>query len=67
MGERFFKYKQEIITLRETAERHLNSSMASIEAGLPEVTKEVAGGGRRDVLFEEIAEKQEWKCRTCMS
>jgi len=56
LGERFFKYKQEIITLRETAERHLNSSMASIGAGLPEVTKEVSGG-RRDVLFEEIADK----------
>lgn len=41
LGERFFAYKQEIVTLRETLERHFNSIMASIEKGLPEVEEEV--------------------------
>ena len=40
--------------------------MASIEAGLPEVKKETTTS-RRDVLFEEIAKKQDWICVTCKS
>ena len=66
MGEKFFKYKQEIITLREAAERHLNSAVADIEAGLPDVAVEKTTK-RRDVLFDEIAEKADWRCRTCMT
>ena len=36
-GEGFTKYKEEITTLRETLERHFNTAMVSIQAGLPEV------------------------------
>ena len=40
MGHQFFAYKQEIVTLRETLQRHFNSVMLSIERGLPEVAQE---------------------------
>ena len=39
--------------------------MASIEAGLPEVKKELKENKGVDVLFEKIVEKQDWVCRTC--
>ena len=66
MGEKFYKYKQEIITLREAAEKHLNSCISSIEAGLPEVAREKMNQQKRDIKFLEIAKnKNEWMCKTC--
>lgn len=37
IGNRFNAFKQEMISLRETLERHFNTIMLSIQNGLPEV------------------------------
>lgn len=37
LGERFFKYKQEVNTLRDAVERHFSKVINQIEAGLPDV------------------------------
>ena len=65
MGEKFFKYKQEIITLRASTEKFLNMTMNDIAQGLPSVTAE-ENTKKRDVLFDEIAEKSDWQCRICL-
>ena len=37
LGEQFFKYKQQVNTLRDTVERHFSKVINEIEAGLPSV------------------------------
>ena len=37
MGNEFLVYKQEIVTIRETLERHFNNIMLSIERDQPEI------------------------------
>ena len=40
LGEKFFKYKQEVNTMRDTVERHFSKVINEIEAGLPSVSFE---------------------------
>ena len=40
LGDRFFRYKQEVNSLRSTLESHFSKVINSIEAGLPEVQEE---------------------------
>ena len=56
-GERFTKYKEEITTLREALERHFNTAMGSISAGLPEVEQVVAEGDEADHPFQALLKK----------
>ena len=56
-GENFTKYKEEITTLRETLERHFNTAMNSIQAGLPEVQQIVAKNDTADYPFEMLLKK----------
>lgn len=37
LGESFFKYKQEVNTLRIAVDNHFNRVISQIEAGLPDV------------------------------
>ena len=56
-GEGFTKYKEEITTLRETLERHFNTAMVSIQAGLPEVEQVVKKNDTADYPFEALLKK----------
>ena len=40
LTDKFFTYKQNIVTLRETLNKHFNTCMTSIMKGLPEVEEE---------------------------
>ena len=62
LGERFFVFKQQIVTLRETLERHFNTIMLSIQNGLPEVQEEVKV--EVDFMFSDKP-GDEWTCRVC--
>ena len=66
MGTRFFKYKQDIITLQDAATRHLNALMADIEAGLPQVKAEQVTK-TTDVKFASIVKQSNanWTCTIC--
>lgn len=35
LGERFYKYKQDVNSMRDTVERHFSKVISQIEAGLP--------------------------------
>lgn len=37
MTDKFFAYKQQIVTIKETLNKHFNTCMTSIKNGLPEV------------------------------
>lgn len=41
MGERFFKYKSNIVSLRSAVENHFNNTMREISNGLPSVPDEI--------------------------
>ena len=62
IGNRFNAFKQEMISLRETLERHFNTIMLSIQNGLPEV--EESEVDQIDYMFK-LGENQPWTCRTC--
>ena len=62
IGNRFAAFKQEMINLRETLERHFNTIMLSIQNGLPEVEESEAD--QIDYMFK-LGENQPWTCRTC--
>ena len=59
LGERFFKYKQDVNTLRDAVERHFSKVINQIEAGLPDVEDEENMG---DI---DIVEGDTWTCPTC--
>ena len=52
-GKRFFKFKEEINSLRAITEKFLNSTMNDIAQGLPSVTAEKTTK-KRDILFDEV-------------
>ena len=60
IGEKFFKYKQDVNTLRDAVERHFSKVINQIEAGLPEVVND-------DKNMEDIdmIEAATWTCPTC--
>ena len=67
LGHAFFKYKQEMSTLRDTVERHINNLMSSIENGLPEVKVAINANDKTDYTFtgEGANGIQEWTCKVC--
>ena len=40
LGERFFKYKMEVNSMRDIVERHFSKVINEIEAGLPSIRDE---------------------------
>lgn len=60
LGDRFFRYKQDVNTLRSTLEGHFSRVINQIEAGLPEVKDE--GGVPEDDVFSNAPT---WTCPTC--
>jgi len=61
LGEKFFRYKQEVNNMRDTVERHFSKTINQIEAGLPEVADEESKAG--DVL--SLDDVETWTCPTC--
>jgi predicted restriction endonuclease len=62
LTDKFFAYKQNIVTLRETLNRHFNTCMTSIKNGLPEVEDEELDD------FEHAFDASmvgKWTCRVC--
>lgn len=60
LTEKFFVYKQNIVTLRETLQRHFNTCISSIKNGLPEVEEDEE---EEDLLAVENT--GQWTCRVC--
>ncbi len=63
LGERFFKYKQEVNSLKETLERHFGMVISEIEAGLPSV--EVEETTEDDEEDDTFSKATTWTCITC--
>ncbi len=40
IGERFIRYKQNVISLKDSVEKHFSRVINQIEAGLPEIEDE---------------------------
>lgn len=59
LGEKFFKFKQDLITLRATLENHFNKCLVSIQQGLPEVVDD--DDDDDEILFEMA----QWTCKIC--
>ncbi len=60
MTDKFFAYKQNIVTLRETLQRHFNTCMNSIKNGLPEVLED-----DDDLDTLDVQMNGRWTCRVC--
>ncbi len=63
LGERFFKYKQEVNSLKETLERHFGTVISEIEAGLPCV--EVEESKEDDDEDDTFSKATTWTCIIC--
>lgn len=62
LTEKFFAYKQQIVTLKNTLNKHFNTCMTSIKNGLPEVEEEVIDDV--DYCFDGSMVGK-WTCRVC--
>jgi hypothetical protein len=63
LGEMFFKYKQEVNTLRIAVDNHFNRVITQIEAGLPDVVDDKPRGEEdEDDIFGGA---KEWTCMVC--
>ena len=62
LTDKFFAYKQEIVTLRTALNNHFNQCMTSIKNGLPEVEEEVKD--EADYTFD-ASMVGKWTCRVC--
>ena len=60
LGEKFFKFKQNVNTLREAVETHFRRVIKDIERGLPAVQDEEVKENEYAILL-----KQDWTCPTC--
>ena len=63
LGEAFFKYKQDCITMKDTVEKHFTLVIREIEAGLPQVVEEEV----KDEDDEEdfFVKGSHWTCINC--
>jgi hypothetical protein len=62
VGERFFKYKQEVNGLKSVVETHFSKVINQIEAGLPEIMDD------HEIKTAEIDRYNKatiWTCPTC--
>lgn len=60
LGERFYRYKEEVNNLRSTLEGHFSKVINQIEAGLPEIRE--AENVQEDDVFNSAPT---WTCPTC--
>ena len=63
-GERFFKYKQEVNSLKDTLERHFGTVISEIEAGLPSVEVEESKN-EEDDEEDSFNKATTWTCIIC--
>lgn len=63
LTDKFFAYKQNIVTLRETLEKHFNTCMNNIRKGLPDVIEEAKDD--KDYTFDGT-NVGSWTCRVCI-
>ncbi len=64
LGERFFKYKQDVNSLKETLERHFSTVIGEIEAGLPSVQVEESKDCDDDEE-DTFNKAKTWTCIMC--
>jgi hypothetical protein len=62
LTDKFFAYKQTIVTLRETLNRHFNTCMTSIANGLPEVMEDEEDDEEHNFDATMVGK---WTCRVC--
>lgn len=62
LGDRFFKYKQDVNSLRDAVERHFSKVINQIEAGLPDVTDEEE---KTEDDVDKYNAATTWTCPTC--
>jgi len=60
LGERFFAFKREVISLKESVEEHFGKTIQDIEANLPDVPYD----GDKDHDLDSFA-KDQWFCASC--
>jgi hypothetical protein len=60
LGEQFFKYKQDVNSLKDTVEKHFSKVISQIEAGLPDVIDNDEND--HDIFIPTLAN---WLCPTC--
>ena len=63
LGEKFFKYKQELDNLQNVLEKNFNRTMQDIRNGLPDVVED-GEDDETDFNFGGTS-TGEWTCRTC--
>lgn len=63
IGQKFIRYKEQVTSLREVVERHFNTVMKEIMAGLPSIAEEEDAGA--DYVFDGSNTGTHWTCRTC--
>jgi hypothetical protein len=62
LGERFFKYKQDVNSMRSTVEQHFSHVINQIEAGLPDIVDDEECKDEDNDIFEGA---KTWTCLTC--
>ena len=63
IGERFVKYKQNLIGLKDAVEKHFSRTIIQIEAGLPDIQDEA--DFCRDLFSLKHTDDKTWTCPTC--
>jgi len=62
LGDRFFRYKQDVNNLRSTVETHFSKVINQIEAGLPDIQDE---DDKLDKEMDIFDKAPTWTCPTC--
>ena len=62
-GPKFIRYKENVNTLREVVERHLNTVMVEIMNGLPSIMN--IQEDEEDYVFDGTNVGTHWTCRVC--
>lgn len=60
LGDKFFTFKREVISIKESVEEHFGKTIQDIEANLPDVPYD----GDKDVDMDNFT-KDQWFCQSC--
>lgn len=63
MGERFFKYKQDVNDLKSVVETHFSKVINQIEAGLPDIKDDIDDNTITEA--DRFSKATTWTCPTC--
>ncbi len=64
LAAKFFRYKEQVTTLRNAVEHHFNNVMREISNGLPSISDEQEDSNI-DYTFDGTNVGNKWTCRVC--